>query len=160
MLKPSQIKVLITPGVVIALSLVITACATTSLPPHSLPLGTYSTTITEADITPNISPGSASFLTGVWELILLEKDGYVVTKNGRYVAEGHCTMAENLIVFTDERGPMACSWAGKMAGSYKWAFDGQTLNLTMVEDQCSSRNFIFTRHLWSNSVGPKQKVGL
>jgi hypothetical protein len=154
-LKQPQIKVLLIPGVVIALSLVLAGCARTSLPSPSLPLGTYTTTITEGDITPNISPDSAHFLMGVWELTLIEEDGYIVTKNGRYVAEGHCTMIEDLIVFTDERGPMACCWAGKIAGSYKWVFYGQILTLTSVEDQCSSRNFIFTRHPWSNSVGPE-----
>jgi hypothetical protein len=87
---------------------------------------------------------------GDWGITLDEEHHYVVTKDGDFlVAEGHCTMTEDQIVFTDEEGPWACTDPGDGDGTYKWSIDGQVLTLTTVEDQCPGRNYVFSTHPFS-----------
>ena len=106
--------------------------------------GTYVTTITQED-------SSKYSIIGTWELILAEDNHWIATYLGSSVAEGRYSLTPDQIVFTHEKGPYTykCTIIGAETGTYKWAFDGQALTLTTVEDECPERNRIITAHPWS-----------
>ena len=91
------------------LLLVLAGCVTSA----SLPPGTYTASISAEDYFPLPNYSSTkfeSYIVGDWEIKVDEEHRYVVTKDGDFLAaEGHCTMTEDQIVFTDEKGPWACT---------------------------------------------------
>ena len=155
------------------IGLVLVGCATTTspLPPDTpaaspeqaddrvqsttlpFPPGTYVASIKAEDYfeIPNYSANSfEAYLVGDWEITFDEEHHYSTTKNGDFLAaEGNCTMTEDEIVFTDKSGAWACLSPDEENGIYKWAFDGQTLTLTAVEDQCPGRTYAFTSRPFS-----------
>jgi outer membrane protein assembly factor BamB len=110
---------------------------------QSPPLGTYVTKITTED-------GLHYGLVGTWELILAEENRWSQTHLGSFVAEGRYSLTPDQIVATHEKEyTQICSDIGAETGTYKWAFDGQVLTLTTVEDECLDRNKVWTAHPWS-----------
>jgi hypothetical protein len=109
---------------------------------NPLPLGIYVTTITKED---NVRYDVA----GTWELTLAEGNRYSFTQMGMPIAEGRYSLTQDQIVFTDEKDYAGeCIDLGAETGTYKWAFDGEALTLTTVEDQCPCRNIVNTVHPW------------
>jgi hypothetical protein len=157
----------------IGLLAMLIGCATTTLPPASdtsatspdqaddrvqsttlpFPPGTYLASIRAEDYfeIPNYSSTKfETFLVGDWKITFDEEHHYGATRNGNFLAaEGNYTITEDEIVFTDEGGPWACLSPNEENGVYKWAFDGQTLALTAVEDQCPGRTYAFTSRPFS-----------
>jgi hypothetical protein len=106
--------------------------------------GTYVTTITQED-------SSKYSIIGTWELTLDEDNHWSATYLGSVVAEGRYTLTPDQIVFTHEKGVYThtCTSIGAETGTYKWAFDGETLTLITIEDECADRNEVWTTHPWT-----------
>lgn len=83
-----------------------------------------------------------------WTLSL-DKTGHVtVKKQGRAVVEGiFLATKTELIVFTDQKGPLACKGEEK-TGKYKWKLEGKKLSFTKVEDDCQGRIKAMTASAW------------
>ena len=128
MTKPSKMA-----SGLLVLLLVLAGCAT----PESALLGTYTTTITKEE---------RYDLAGPWKLTITEDNRYRWTHKDLVADEGHCTITENQIVFNYEDGPYGCFYFPVY--TYTWAFDGEAMNLTPVEDGCLVREFVLTLHPW------------
>jgi len=145
--KEIEIKLALT---IIAFSLLITITHCNSMQFQSKPLllGIYTTNISENENTDGRYSDSLSSLDGLWELSLYENGVYIITRDGKHIAEGQCIITDNQVIFTDERGLLACD----CAGLYGWEFDGKTLSLTNIEDQCGKRIVILTNKTWINKL--------
>lgn len=128
-----------------ALLMVVVGVATAQ---PSLPLGTYTTTITAAD-----NPPHPDFIAR-FELTFSEGNRYRTIRNGTLlIGEGSYTSTSEQVTFTIDGGPNAClqrpEWR---TGTYRWTLDGNKLTLTTVHDHCDGRIYTFT-------VRPLLRVG-
>ncbi len=89
--------------------------------------------------------GNGLSISGRWGLKLADDSRFTVFLDGEVVVEGRYTVEENQLEFTDEKGPLACR-AEQATGIYKWALDGKTLTLTLVEDICDGRKGVLAAH--------------
>ncbi|MCI0416077.1 hypothetical protein L0222_25160 [bacterium] len=102
--------------------------------------GTYTTTISPADVPPEMAAAAGS-----WELILGEEGQFTSTQNGEVVVRGTYAVSGDQMAFSDAEGKMACA-KEQASGSYKPALDGGTLSFTLVDDQCAGRRIVLTSH--------------
>lgn len=86
-------------------------------------------------------------LPGSWGLKLADDSRFTVLNDGEVVVEGRYTVEENQLEFTDEKGPLACQ-AEQETGIYKWALEGKTLTLTLVDDKCDGRKGVLAARLF------------
>lgn len=100
--------------------------------------GTYTTTISPADVPPEMAAAAGS-----WELILGEEGQFTSTQNGEVVVRGTYAVSGDQMAFSDAEGKMACA-KEQASGSYKPALDGRTLSFTLVDDQCAGRRIVLT----------------
>jgi hypothetical protein len=114
-----------------------------------LPPGTYTTTLTEADIPASFPPEIASMLVGNWEVEFSETGALLVTKDAELVVVGRYRSNPARVIVQDEEGRLPCLPPG--AGVYAWVLDGERLTLTEVQDTCAGRALVLTSH-------PLQKV--
>jgi hypothetical protein len=114
---------------------------------ENLPPGTYTTTITEADIPPGFPPEAIPILVGEWQIEFTEAGSLVVTKDGDIVVVGHYNSNPFRVALTDQQGALACTDApGIATGIYQWSFANDELVLTTVRDRCAGRNLVLTAH--------------
>jgi hypothetical protein len=102
--------------------------------------GTYTTTINDADVPPDMKAA-----VGNWELILGDEGQFTTSRNGEVMARGTYVVTGDQMTFSDSEGPMACR-NEQAAGSYTPALDGATLTFTLVEDDCTGRRIVLTSH--------------
>ncbi len=136
----NQLQTLTRLTLCIALLMMVAGVATAQ---PSLPLGTYTTTITAAD-----NPPGPAFI-GKWELTFTEGNRYRTARSGTVliIVEGSYTLTSEQITFTDEGGPGSCHLTpGAATGTYRWTLDGNKLTVTTVRDTCFSRNYTLTVH--------------
>lgn len=125
-------------------------CLTTLVPSllaasDGVPIGSYSTTVTLADIPPDFPPEVVEILVGTWVTEFTEDGATVVHKNGELVAFGTYTASKSYLVFRDKGGPLACTDAHGIAnGIYAWSFENNELTLSTVLDRCYGRMFVLT----------------
>jgi hypothetical protein len=131
-------------GAVLLLSLTIflpTALADSA----GIPAGSYSSTVTLADIPPEFPPEVAEILVGTWTMELTTAGTTIIYKNGDLVANGRYTSGKSHFIMTDIGGPLACTDAAGIAtGIYTWSLVNNELHLTTVLDRCFGRNFVLT----------------
>ena len=143
-----QLQTAITLAAVIALLLIVTLVSIEAeASPIQPPPGTYTTTITEADIPPEFPPEFIPILVGQWESEFTEAGSIITSKDGEVVVVGRYTSTPVRVVLTDLLGPLACNinpgWA---TGVYGWMFDNNELTLTVVHDACEGRPVVLTAH--------------
>lgn len=102
--------------------------------------GTYTTTISEADVPPDMKAA-----VGNWELILGDEGQFTTSRNGEVMVRGAYAVTGDQITFSDAEGAMACL-NEQAAGSYTPALDGATLTFTLVDDDCAGRRIVLTSH--------------
>ena len=102
--------------------------------------GIYTTTISEADVPPDMKAA-----VGNWELILGDEGQFTSSRNGEVMARGAYVVTGDQMMFSDAEGPMACL-NEQAAGSYTPALDGATLTFTLVDDDCAGRRIVLTSH--------------
>ena len=111
----------------------------------SLPAGSYSTTVTLADIPPDFPPEFAEILVGTWVTTFDGNREYTVTKNGDFVAHGTYTSNKSHLVMYDKDGPLACTDEhGIATGIYTFVISNNELTVTPVLDRCYGRQFVLT----------------
>ena len=110
--------------------------------------GTYTTTISVADVPPDMKAA-----VGLWELILGEEGQFTTTQNGEVVVQGTYAVAGDQMTFADVEGKMACA-KEQASGIYKPALDGGTLTFTLIDDQCPGRRIVLTSHSLTKKVSP------
>lgn len=114
---------------------------------EDVPAGVYTTTITPADIPPDLPPEVVDILVGQWQIELTEDGANIVSKNGEVVVFGRYTASPSHVVLRDEGGPLACFDApGIATGIYSWSFQNDELTLTPVLDRCFGRQLVSTAH--------------
>ncbi len=114
---------------------------------ENLPPGTYTTTITAADIPPYFPPEAIAILVGQWQIEFTEAGSSVVTKDGDIVVVGHYNSNPTRIVLTDQQGALSCTDApGIATGVYKWSLENEALILSAVRDRCAGRQVVLTAH--------------
>lgn len=103
--------------------------------------GTYTTIVTEADVT---NPDLAANV-GSWRLRFTGKDAtsgsFDVMLNGENLFTGAYTLKGDQIILTDNSPCTA-----KEGGTYRWISDGKQLTLVALTDRCEERKFVFTVH--------------
>ena len=110
-----------------------------------IPAGSYSATITMADIPPGFPPEAAEILVGTWVTELTDSGATVIWRNGEVVANGTYTSSKSYFVIRDVSGPLACLDArGIATGVYSWSLENNELTLTPVLDRCFGRMFVLT----------------
>lgn len=157
-----------TVGLLMLLSLVLVACGgsqTTSSPtptatPTSTPtptptsvvitspiIGTYTVTITQADI-----PQGSLALPGHWTITFMSDGTYAVLLEGAPHSEGSYSVKQNQFTLIKD---VRCTEFGQSegipdagTGTYIWALQGNKLTLKAVVDTCSPRKLVFTTHPW------------
>jgi hypothetical protein len=113
----------------------------------NLPPGTYTTTITEADIPPYFPPEAIAILVGQWQIEFTEAGSSVVTKDGDIVVVGHYTSTPTRVVLTDQQRALSCTDAPGIARAvYKWSLGNDELVLSSVLDRCAGRQVVLTAH--------------
>ena len=127
----------------VVLLLMLSGCGSSS---PELLHGTYATVFSDAGLQ---EAGLPSSLAGDWDITLdHDRSRFTIVKDGEVVVEGRHNVEEDQVVFTDERGSLACS-IGEATGTYNWALDRNELTLTLVEDDCSGRKMILTTRPFS-----------
>ena len=110
-----------------------------------LPAGSYSVTVTLADIPPDFPPEIGALIVGTWVTEFTSDGTTVVTQNGDVVVVGRYKSGPSNLVMTDLSGPMACRDArGIATGVYSWSLENNQLHLTTVLDRCFGRMFVLT----------------
>jgi hypothetical protein len=110
-----------------------------------LPPGSYSVTVTLADIPPEFPPEIGALLVGTWVTDFAPDGTTAVSQNGNVVVTGRYRSGSSYFVMTDLDGPMACRDArGIATGVYAWSIENNELHLTTVLDRCFGRMFILT----------------
>lgn len=111
------------------------------------PAGVYTTTITPADIPPDLPPEVVAILVGQWQIELTEDGANIVSKSGEVAVIGRYTAGPSHVVIHDEAGPLACFDApGIATGIYTWTSQNDELTLTPVLDRCFGRQLVLTAH--------------
>ena len=132
------------------ITLTLLFCLTTLVPStmaatSGIPVGSYSTTVTLADIPPDFPPEVADILVGTWVTEFAEDGTTSVRKNGDLVAYGTYTSSKSHFIIRDKGGPLACTDAhGIGTGVYTWSLENNELTLTPVLDRCFGRMFVLT----------------
>jgi hypothetical protein len=119
---------------------------------YELPPGVYSIAVVEADIPAAVPDDLRAALPGLWELEILEGEHFSLAHAGVSVSRGRYQLTRELMTLTADQGE--CTGLGE-GGIYQWAFDGQALSLTAVQDWCDKRNAIFTLRPLTRSEVPK-----
>ena len=102
------------------------ACAGNVAPAVSFPQGTFASPV-RGGVTQQFSADGT----------------YVVTFPGHNPHTGKYTTSQDEIVLTDDNEICA-----GVAGEYKWAFDGQALTFTAVDDRCPTRRIDWPSQPW------------
>jgi hypothetical protein len=111
-----------------------------------LPPGTYSTTITEADVQ-GFPPEFIPILVGYWETEFTAGGTYIVRKDDNIVVLGRYTSNLATLVMTDLQGALACTdEPGIATGVYRWSLENNVLVLSAVKDRCVGRQTVLTAH--------------
>lgn len=114
-----------------------------------LPPGTYTTTITEADIPSSVTPQQIPVLVGQWEIEFSEAGSLIVSKNNDIVVVARYTSGPAQMVLRDLEGPLACLFPGGATGVYEWTFGNDLLSLSAIQDRCVvGRMVVLTAHAW------------
>jgi hypothetical protein len=117
--------------------------------PLQPPDGTYTTTITEAELSPSVPEQFVCENAGTFTLTV-SGDQWSLSQ----VAAPGCTVADpensgswefssNQVTFHDNQS-FGCS----LAYTYQWSFEGTELRFTTVEDNCAPRVVLFSTHPW------------
>jgi hypothetical protein len=117
--------------ILITASVAVWGCASTAsaTPPSQITTGTYT------------NPSSRY---GV-ELKLFEDAIYNTSSpNALIPIQGTYVVADDQVVFTETKDGHCLD----IPGTYKWAFDGEALTFTVVEDQCSLRRIALQSGPW------------
>ena len=102
--------------------------------------GTYTTSISEADV-----PPEGKDLVGIWDIMLSEQNQFTASKSGEVQARGTYLVQNDHVSFADQDGPNACP-KEQAAGTYQVSYDVDTLTFTAVDDQCAGRKIILSSH--------------
>jgi hypothetical protein len=114
--------------------LLVSACAPATQPAALFAPGTYTATKTTVA---GLSGATLSF----------SGDGkYSVSNRGLLPIKGTYEVMQDQVVFTETEGGDAHCIG--IPGKYKWAFDGETLKLASVEDQCGLRRISWPFVSW------------
>jgi hypothetical protein len=134
------------------LLLALAACASDGIADDAI-AGTYLVTLTKEQL----SDAGASFMLatgapGTYQLELTN-DGIArfsqATDIGlRLRAEGPYTLFEHEIRFGADSGDYACTKYGVEQSSYKWVLKDGQLRLTVIEDDCDDRRFVYITQPW------------
>jgi len=119
---------------------------------YVLPVGVYTIAIADGEVPVGVTVDLQAALPGQWELSLAEGQRFSLTHDGTSVSQGHYHLTRELMILTAEQGE--CTSYGE-EGAYQWAFDGQTLSLTAVQDWCDKRNAVFTLRPLTRSEEPR-----
>ena len=106
-----------------------------------------------------------SKLTGIWEakfmndansmelLFKITEEDYSLdmNKDGSVEVSGKWKIEGEQIQFEDSGGPMACRSA---VGIYKYKLDGDSLNLTLIQDDCPGRKMMMPSVAWTRVSKP------
>jgi hypothetical protein len=106
--------------------------------------GKYYSTLLEADIPAEFPEEERGLVQGTWEIILSDDARFQGFKDGEFMVEGRYTATQNQVVFTDEGG--LGSEPSAAPGTYEWRADGQTLTLTLVDDELVGRSLVLAAH--------------
>jgi hypothetical protein len=110
------------------------------------PTGTYTTTITAADVAKYGLPSPYhELLVGDWEMIFRE-DGSAEISNitTGQSGQGSFLATQTTLIFGKDSGELACIPPGNAV--YKWSVSGNTLTVTETYDRCWGRYIVFTSH--------------
>jgi hypothetical protein len=102
--------------------------------------GTYTTSISEADV-----PPEGKDLVGIWEIMLSEQNQFTASKSGEIQSRGTYLVQNDHVSFADQDGPNACP-KEQAAGTYQVSYDVDTVTFTAVDDQCAGRKIILSSH--------------
>lgn len=120
----------------------------------AFPTGTYTTTITEADVAKYGLPSPyPEILIGEWEMSFNEGGNFAV-RNTTTGASGVGAYFSNqtVLIFGKDSGDLACY--SPAYAVYKWSLSGNTLTLTAVSensDRCWGRFIVNTSHSFVKS---------
>ena len=114
----------------------------------SLIQGTYTTQVTGADLSPELST-SEEYL-GNWQLKLGESGAYSTTRNGEVMSQGTYYFVNDELVFSESRYSRLCptseaNLAGT-SGTYDYSFEADGLTLKAVSEDCTGRSFLMQVH--------------
>ncbi len=140
----------------VALLLFVVGCSGASTPTPSTPslVGTWETTVTEAQ---------APTFAGQYEMTFAENGRVsMVNKTGTGIPTdmGTYIVKQDQLILTDERSE--CLKMGFPTATYKWSIEKDTLTLTAIEDRCYNRRKSaeispFTRKTIVGTPGPTLK---
>ena len=132
----------------LALGLGLAACAGRP----ALPSGAYASVISRNDALSQdeLSATARGIVAGYWEMRLLNGSHYMLITDGNIVAEqGRYRLTGGQLTLTAERGFFACTHparSGQAQATYQWVFEGETLTLMALADECPTRHAVLTMH--------------
>jgi len=120
------------------------AAAAAQAPRRGIPAGTYTTTLTTADVTGRVKEVPTDSMVGTWTLMIDSAGHFTVQRNGHQLVAGVARPRPGHRVYFDttETGPGACH----TPATYRYAVRGDSLTLRKVSDKCDPRIAVLTSH--------------
>ena len=103
--------------------------------------GDYAVTLALADVPTAMPDSMRRQMVGTWVVALHDGGHFVVTLNGREVAQGpYAVSGSRFTLPTGDSGPYACNSEGR----YTWQMNNDQLTFTRVQDECEGRVVVLT----------------
>jgi hypothetical protein len=127
-------------------------------PAAQQPVGTFTMQMVASDFNPafldEIGGVSAADYQGRWELALDGQGHYLATSDNQLLKiEGLYSLTPEQLVFYGGKWSASCANTGDMGrrpyhapGAYNWSFDGKTLALTTISEDCAARKMVLQSH--------------
>ena len=112
--------------------------------PASEPSGTYTTTVTKADLPADVPKQLADSVPGKWSLTFAAGKPVVVKRNGKEAATAPAAFsAGKMSLDANDTGPLKCGVAAVYSYSEK---NGRLVFKGVGEDTCVGRRVVLTKH--------------
>jgi len=117
---------------------------TASAPAGGIPAGTYTTTLTKADLAGRVPAEEVDSLVGVWTQTHDSTGRFVVRWKGTQVVEAVAKPMPGDQIYLDDKdtGPYACH----LPATYRYSVSGDSLSFVKVSDECAGRAAVLTAH--------------
>lgn len=117
---------------------------TASTQASGIPAGTYTTTLTKADLASRVPAEQVDSLVGEWTQTYDSTGRLVVRWKGTQVAEAVAKPMPDSQIYLDDKdtGPYACH----LPATYRYSVGGDSLTFVKVSDECAGRVVVLTAH--------------
>jgi len=108
-------------------------------------VGTYTTTITQADVA---SMPDLKSNVGDWTITLRNDGTYTATLKGGPSLNAQYNVTQDQVMFSNAAVCVQYFGPDAATGTYAWTLNGKQLIMKAIQDKCSFRKLVHTAHPW------------